>query len=69
LVGLKRKGYNPEDLQSLKAAFRLLYRQDLSLSQAIEAIQPLLNNPNVKHLHSFLTAAMDTGRRGLIPGK
>ena len=37
--GLKRRGFSPETLAVLKRAYRTLYRSDLSLQQAREALE------------------------------
>jgi UDP-N-acetylglucosamine acyltransferase len=37
-IGLKRHGYQPDDLLNLKKAYRLLYRSGLNVSQALERI-------------------------------
>ncbi len=37
-IGLKRHGYQPEELFNLKKAYRLLYRSGLNVSQALERI-------------------------------
>jgi len=38
-VGLKRRGITPESQHTLKEAYKILYRQDLSTSQAAEKIR------------------------------
>jgi UDP-N-acetylglucosamine acyltransferase len=69
LVGLKRKGLTKEDMATLKQAFRLLYRSDLPLQQALEQLDSLPESECVRHLHSFLQLSLSEGRRGPIPGK
>ncbi|HAC65123.1 MAG TPA: acyl-[acyl-carrier-protein]--UDP-N-acetylglucosamine O-acyltransferase [Cyanothece sp. UBA12306] len=70
LVGLKRAGLTPEDLASLKKAFRLLYRSKLTFKEALEELKALSNSSYVEYLYQFLQAST-TGeeRRGPIPGK
>lgn len=38
-VGLERAGYSPEQLDRVKAVYRILYREGLNRSQAIERLQ------------------------------
>jgi UDP-N-acetylglucosamine acyltransferase len=72
LVGLKRAGLMDVEggkiFQSLKQAFRILYRSDLTVSDAIKKLETLLDNDHLQHLHQFLTLSKQTGRRGPIPG-
>ena len=73
LVGLQRAGINEVDqgkaLRALKKAFRLLYRSDLTLNQAIEQIMSVSDSDPVQHLCQFLQQSQVAGRRGLTPGK
>ncbi len=73
LVGLKRSGISEEasgeGLQSLKKAFRILYRSGLPLSQAIEKLDVLPDSEYVQHLRCFLHLSQQEGRRGLTPGR
>lgn len=70
LVGLQRAGFTDTDLALLKKAFRIIYRSNLSLQEALEQISLLTDNVHVQHLCQFLQSS-STGekRRGLIPGK
>jgi len=69
-VGLQRAGLaQGEEGQALKRAFRLLYRSGLTLSQALEQLQPLTDQyETLRHLHQFLVESQAPGRRGPIPG-
>lgn len=76
LVGLKRAGIAEVDqgqgLQTLKEAFRLIYRSDLPLTQALEKLELLPENQYLQHLHRFLQLSYQLkgqGRRGPTPGK
>jgi UDP-N-acetylglucosamine acyltransferase len=57
-VGLRRNGFSHETMRELKRAYRLLFRSDLSLSQALARVaaevQPI---PEVQHLVSFIEAS------------
>ncbi|VAW82363.1 Acyl-[acyl-carrier-protein]--UDP-N-acetylglucosamine O-acyltransferase [hydrothermal vent metagenome] len=55
--GLKRRGFDEPRIRSLKAAYRLLYRSDLSLEQAIAALQDMQgDNEDIRRLQDFLCA-------------
>jgi UDP-N-acetylglucosamine acyltransferase len=73
LVGLRRAGMtSAEDgqiYQTLKKAFRLIYRSGLTLNEALEKIELLPENEHLKHLQRFLHLSQQQGRRGPIPGK
>jgi UDP-N-acetylglucosamine acyltransferase len=72
-VGLQRAGVGAlEDgqvIQSLKKAFRLLYRSGLTLNQALDEIELLPDNSHLQHLVQFIRTSQLPGRRGLTPGK
>ena len=36
--GLKRRGYTPEQIAAIKRAYKMVFRQDLTIEQAVEAI-------------------------------
>ncbi|HEY9749636.1 MAG TPA: acyl-ACP--UDP-N-acetylglucosamine O-acyltransferase [Allocoleopsis sp.] len=72
-VGLKRAGImDLEDgqvFQSLKKAFRWLYRSGLTLEQALEKLELLPENEHLQHLCRFLQLSQQEGRRGPTPGR
>ncbi len=72
-VGLKRAGLAAEKegqvMQTLRTAFRLLYRSGFSLEQSLEKIESLPDNEHLLHLKQFLRDSQVEGRRGLTPGK
>jgi len=73
LVGLKRAGIaeaNQERVfQTLKKAFRILYRSGLPLNQVLEQLDLLADNEHIQHLQRFLQLSQMQGRRGSIPGR
>lgn len=69
LVGLKRSGMSPANLQILKKAFRILYRSNLSFTDALEQLELLGDTEELQNLRRFLLLSKMPGRRGLIPGK
>ena len=44
--GLKRRGFSQSDIRALKKAFKILYKSDLQLSQALQQMQDLANTHN-----------------------
>jgi UDP-N-acetylglucosamine acyltransferase len=67
LVGLKRKGLSQSEIALLKKAFRLLYREGLSLSKAIEQLDLLKDSLHVDYLKHFLQESL-AGKRGIVRG-
>ncbi|MBW4520130.1 MAG: acyl-ACP--UDP-N-acetylglucosamine O-acyltransferase [Scytolyngbya sp. HA4215-MV1] len=72
-VGLKRAGLAAANegkvLQSLRTAFKLLYRSGFSIEQSLEQIDLLPENEHLMHLREFLHHSQSQGRCGLISGK
>lgn len=71
LVGLKRAGLaeGEHSHQSLKQAFRLLYRSGLTLKDALEKLDRQIDNEYLQHLHRFLSQSQQEGRRGPTSGR
>jgi UDP-N-acetylglucosamine acyltransferase len=72
LVGLRRAGLADSGpaFKALKQAHRLLFRSELSLADALEQIQPLLEHEAVAHLYHFAKeSSQGDRRRGLVPGR
>ncbi len=62
-VGLQRSGMDEETIRELKRAYRLLFRSDLNVSQAIERVQSELEPlPEVRELIRFVEAS----ERGVV---
>jgi len=72
-VGLQRHGILPakqgEKGRLFKQAFRILYRSDLTLKEALVQIELLSTHPLLQHLCQFLRDSQKPGRRGLIPSR
>lgn len=63
LVGLKRRGFSLETRKSLSHAFRLLYRSDLTVQEAVAAIESeVIVCEETAHFLNFCK----TSQRGLI---
>lgn len=61
--GLKRRGFTPEQVRNIRAAFRVLYRSGLKLAEASERIAALAGEqPELRVLVDFLPRAS----RGIV---
>ena len=62
-VGLQRGGMDESTIRELKRAYRLLFRSDLNITQAIERVQNEIEGlPEVGELIRFLEAS----ERGVV---
>lgn len=64
-IGLRRKGFDEEQIRRIHRAFRLLLAARMNTSQALEAIrgeQALMADPNVVYLVEFI----ESSERGVI---
>lgn len=62
-VGLNRRGFSTEHINSIQEAYRYIYQSKLSVSGAIDAIkQNIINNENINYLISFI----QNSQRGII---
>jgi UDP-N-acetylglucosamine acyltransferase len=53
--GLKRRGFTPENIRNIKNAFRILYRSDLRLEDAVKQLQALAaEQPELTALVDFI---------------
>ncbi len=62
IEGLRRRGFTPERLKAVKQMHRLLYRQGLTLEDAVQAIAALVTEmpeaaQDIALMQSFLTAS------------
>jgi UDP-N-acetylglucosamine acyltransferase len=70
LIGLQRSGLSAEDLSQLKKAFRLIYRSEMSFTEALKQLELVSDNSFVQHFYRFLHDSTNLKkRRGPIPGK
>ena len=70
LIGLQRSGLSAEDLSQLKKAFRLIYRSEMSFTEALKQLELVSENTFVQHFYRFLHDSTNLKqRRGPIPGK
>jgi UDP-N-acetylglucosamine acyltransferase len=62
-VGLQRNNFDPDVIRELKRAYRLVFRSELNVSQALERAQSELSmTPEVKHFLGFV----DNSQRGVV---
>ena len=61
--GLKRRGFNTEQIRNIRKAFRILYRRDLPLETAVQELTGLAQaQPELRPLLDFIAAS----KRSLI---
>ena len=53
-IGLKRAGYQEHDISILKQAYRLLYKSNLGLEDALCEIESRIPTPETLHLAAFI---------------
>jgi UDP-N-acetylglucosamine acyltransferase len=53
-VGLRRAGFQPEDIAAIKKAYRILYRSGLKLEAALERIEAEVATSHTRHLVEFI---------------
>ena len=62
-VGLQRSNFDPDVIRELKRAYRLFFRSELNVTQALERAQSELTmTPEVKHFLGFV----DASQRGVV---
>jgi UDP-N-acetylglucosamine acyltransferase len=56
--GLKRRGFTEQQIRNIRDAYRILYRSELRLAEALERLEPLApQNPEVRVFVDFVRAA------------
>ena len=62
-VGLERRGFDANEIRTLREAYRLLCRANLNVKQACESIRAELpSNPHIDHLLAFI----ESSKRGIV---
>ncbi len=64
VVGMRRAGLSPQTREDIKHAYKLLYRSDLNVPNALEAIERECRTPEVTRLVEFVKAS----KRGICAG-
>lgn len=64
IIGLRRKGFTPEQIENIHNAYRTLYMSGKNVSQALAVIKedPSANTPEVKYIIDFI----EHSDRGII---
>jgi len=63
IKGLSRRGFTPDTIAALRRAYKLLYRSQLRLTEALEQLSPLAAEfPEVAHLVEFIRQS----ERGIV---
>ena len=57
IVGLRRAGIGPEERQAIRHAFKILYRSEFNVSQALERIKEEFTQPAVREFCAFIEAS------------
>ena len=64
LVGLKRNGFTNEQIRLLKEAYKILFRSNYTLEEAIKVVEEKLpKTPEIENLINFVK----TSKRGIAP--
>ena len=61
LVGLRRAGFQPAETRALKDAYKILFRSNLTLKDALARIEAEIPGEHAKHLVAFIRSS----RRGI----
>lgn len=63
IVGIKRRGFSPETINSIDRSYHLIYNSQLNVSQALEKIRSEIPpNDEVNHILDFI----EKSKRGII---
>jgi UDP-N-acetylglucosamine acyltransferase len=62
-VGMERRGFEPEAIRSLREAYRIIYRENLNVKQALEKIRETL--PPNEQIQTLL-AFVESTKRGIV---
>ncbi len=63
LVGLKRRGFSSDIINQLRRAYKIIYRSDLTVAQAIEQLTAMVDDcPEVK----LMIDALQNSTRGIV---
>lgn len=64
VVGMRRAGISQEIRKEIKNAYKLLYRSDLNVQQAVDEIKKTCHSPEVMHFVDFI----ENSKRGILDG-
>jgi UDP-N-acetylglucosamine acyltransferase len=57
MVGLRRAGFSLDEIRKLKEAYKLLYRSNLKLEDALARIEAESDSPHTRHLVRFIRSS------------
>jgi len=63
-IGLRRAGLSHDTRRAIQAAFELLYRSNLNVTQALEELRQKFHMPEIEHLVAFIKES----KRGICRG-
>ena len=64
-IGLRRRGFTRETIDTIEKAYVLIYHSNLNVSQAVARVkQEIEQTPEIQYIIEFIT----TCKRGIIPG-
>lgn len=67
--GLSRRGFEPDVIAALKEAYKILYRRQLSVEQAVEQIKALQQSQPAAHgALQVMVDFLDASTRGIVRG-
>ncbi len=66
VIGMRRAGFSPQDRDEIKAAFRLIYKSGLNISQALEKANTMKVGAAAREFFDFIA---DAKKRGICPLK
>ncbi len=64
VIGLRRAGIPPKTRDEIKQAYKLLYRSDLNVANAVEEIEKIVTTPEAKYFLEFVKRS----KRGICKG-
>jgi len=64
-VGMKRNNINEESISLMKKAYKLLYRKNLKIDEAIKKIKELHSESNNSYLETFISS-IEVSERGIL---
>ena len=53
-VGMKRRGFGQEDIESVKNCYRIMYRRSLTTSSALVELEKEVASPVIAKIHGFV---------------
>lgn len=65
IVGLRRRGFNNETIEQIHNAYRIIYQNDLNITNALAKIEAEMEmTPEIRYIVEFIKSS----QRGIIPG-